>query len=460
VGWLLFVLYNVALIPATLLALLLLPFKAGKDRGYVEHIGERLGMLPRVSKPVVWLHAVSVGECIAAAPLLRELKDKGEDGRFVDLVTATTPTGRRILEGFSGVSVATFPLDLAPCVALAVWRVRPLAIILMESEIWPNFLLAAHLWKIPIVLANGRISDRTLRRGRLARPLFQLCYQWLTRVFAQTEEDARRFRELGAPPSVVEVAGNTKFDQLSQGLAVSSELRELLEGLDIVCGASTHPGEEEKVLEAFHILRKRHPGVRLLLAPRHITRTAQVRQLCEGKGLSVALRSSLIKGVRNGSLESDILLLDTMGELACMFGFCRAAFMGGSWAPVGGHNILEPLRGGCPVCFGAKMSNFRDIAQMTLQKGLARQVNSPEELAQFWSEFVGDASHANQRSFAVEAASFVREHSGASRLVANAVLEILAHGRASSGLKATPLSDRGTVPTSTGAELATKEHLR
>ena len=292
------------------------------------------------AEPRCWIHAVSVGEAAAAAPLVRGIR-----GRWPALgivVTTVTPTGARIVAGELG-RVAThryFPIDLPGPVRRALGAVRPRFFVGMETELWPNFLRALASRGVPSMIANGRISDRSFKRYRLVRPLVARMLARITVFAMQSEEDARRIIALGAPAERVVVTGNLKTDLVP---APSSTDWEALLGLgpdDLLwIAGSTHRGEEAAVLDVFERLRPQFPALRLVLAPRHPERAAEVERLIAERGLRPIRRTALGPG---GAARGAAVILDTVGELADLYRLAAVVFVGGSLVPAGGHNMLEP----------------------------------------------------------------------------------------------------------------------
>jgi 3-deoxy-D-manno-octulosonic-acid transferase len=310
-----------------------------------------------------------VGEAAAAAPLVRGIR-----GRWPALgivVTTVTPTGARIVAGELG-RVAThryFPIDLPGPVRRALGAVRPRFFVGMETELWPNFLRALASRGVPSMIANGRISDRSFKRYRLVRPLVARMLGRVTVFAMQSEEDARRIIALGAPAERVVVTGNLKTDLVP---APSSTDWEALLGLgpdDLLwIAGSTHRGEEAAVLDVFERLRPQFPALRLVLAPRHPVRAAEVERLIAERGLRPVRRTALGPG---GAARGAVVILDTVGELADLYRLAAVVFVGGSLVPAGGHNMLEPALRKKPVLYGPHATNFRDSAALLESVGAA-----------------------------------------------------------------------------------------
>lgn len=423
------VLYNMVLLllsPVLLLYLLWRFVVTGKSRA---GLSERLGWMPAHkcagSEPCLWLHAVSVGETVAAKPVWPALLDALPGWRL--LHTTITDAGQEQAVKFVGEQgqVAFFPFDLLPCVWLALARAHPSLIVLVETELWPNFLAMAHLLGIPVLVVNGRISDRSLRRALRLLPLFRWMTSNITRFCMQSGEDAARIIRLGADPARVTVTGNAKFDQVATAVPLGEQilLRDAL-GLTrdepVLLAGSTHPGEEEQVLRAFRRVKSADARVRLLIAPRHIQRAQEIEELVVAHGFAVARRTKLA----TMPVPPDaVIIMDTIGELGRAYALCTAAFIGGSLAPIGGHNVLEPLALGKPPLFGPYMSNFRDIAALVLEHELGAQVNDDAELAAQWLAYLVDAHRC--RDIARRAAALVDANRGAAQRFAEEAVKLV-----------------------------------
>ncbi len=331
-------------------------------------------------EPRCWIHAVSVGEATAAVPLVQAISRRWPQMSIV--MTTVTATGARIVvERVGGLATHRyFPIDLPGPVRRALEAVRPRFFIGLETELWPNFLRALATRGIPAMVANGRISDRSFRRYRLVRGFMRRMLSRVTVFAMQSEEDARRIIELGAPPDRVVVTGNLKADlslePSTRDPIWQTVLRSGAGGLLLVAG-STHPGEDAVVLDAYRVLKERVANLGLLLAPRHPERAAEVAELVRGRGLRVVRRTALVAERDNGA----VIVLDTVGELADLYDLADVVFVGGSLVPTGGHNMLEPAQRRKPVLFGPYTSNFRDAAELLLSAGAAVVVRDSLELA-------------------------------------------------------------------------------
>ena len=363
--------------------------------GYRQRWGERFGYVPRIENNPIWVHAVSVGETQAAAPLIEALLERYP--QYPLLVTTTTPTGSERVRALFGDRVrhCYMPYDLPGAVARFLNRTRPRLVLIMETEIWPNLFYQCQRRGVPLIVANARLSQRSAEGYGRFRSLAGETLQRIDVIAAQDERDARRFEALGARPAAVEVIGSIKFD-IEVGDEVRGQGGELrrafFAGRPVWLAASTHEGEDEQVLDAFAQIKQAIPDLLLVLVPRHPERFDRVAALCRARGYSVVRRS---EGVAV-SPATDIFVGDSMGEL---LRFCAAAdvvFMGGSLVPVGGHNILEPAALGRPVVYGPQMFNFAAIEAMFRDQEAARQVANADELAAVVSEWLREPALAEQ----------------------------------------------------------------
>ncbi|HET6455261.1 MAG TPA: 3-deoxy-D-manno-octulosonic acid transferase [Armatimonadota bacterium] len=379
------ILYNLLLIVTLPAAFLYFLWRIFVSRKSSESWRQNLGALPKFSdrpanKKLIWIHAVSVGELVASLPIQEELRRLMPDSTI--LVTTITQTGNAMArqKAKSADAIAYFPLDYPWLVNKALNRVRPDVMVLMETEFWPNFLAAANKRGIPIVLANGIISDRTMKKHRRWHWLVRWAVSSIDHCCMQNRESAERIIGLGAPQEKVRVLGSTKFDQESGRLSEEA-IRALQAGLGlpdeapVFVAGSTNPGEEEPILEAFGNLRAGMPDLRLIIASRRIERGDEIQAMVEAQGLTCARRS------KKEPFTTDVLILDTFGELASIYAVGRIAFVGGTLIPKGGHSLIQPVLQGKPVLFGPHTFKTRDIAEMAIQAGVGFQVRDARELA-------------------------------------------------------------------------------
>lgn len=389
--------------------------RAAKDPAYRGHLGERFGLGPRLSSPSLWLHAVSVGEVSAAAALVRALRARHPGTPVV--LTTSTPTGRAQAATLFGadVEVRFLPYDTPGSVRRFLERIRPRAAIIMETELWPNLLHECDRRGVPVLFASARLAARSVPRYRRFGTLFSagLRNAW---VAAQSTADAERFIALGSDPLRTRVAGNVKFD-MQLGEAVAEKGRELrrryLGERPVWTAGSTHEGEEDLVLEAHAEILRAVRGALLVLVPRHPQRFEGVAALLERRGL-IFERRSRTGAVRPGT---QVLLLDTMGELAVFYAASDAAFVGGSLVPVGGHNLLEPAALGVPAITGPHTQNGPEIARLLIEAGGALEVADAAALAEAVGRLLADPALREHRGDSGR--RFVEAHRGSlARLLA------------------------------------------
>lgn len=354
-------LYTLAMYLLTPVILYRLAMRGLRYREYLARWKERFGFFPDpgLDRPI-WLHAVSMGEVNAAVPLIDALMRRHAGTPFV--ITTVTPTGSMRVEKLYGGRVfhVYLPYDLPASVRRFLDRVRPQLAVIMETEIWPNLYFACHDRRIPIVMANARLSERSLRGYGPVRPLARRAIRRAAQVAAQSQPDAERLIRLGANRHRLSVAGNTKYDmQVPEGLDVEgARLRESWgAGRPVWIAASTHEGEELAVIEAHVRVLRRFPDALLLWSPRHPERFRHVVQLCRQFGFETATRSE--DGTGRPGIQC--FVGDTLGELLLFYAACDVAFVAGSLQPIGGHNVLEPAALGKPVLVGPAMFNFEEI---------------------------------------------------------------------------------------------------
>lgn len=352
------------------------------QRDEPHRIPERLGHVPPAAEGMgTWVHAVSVGEVMAAVPLIKALAAK-EPGRV--LVTTTTATGSARVRELLGDSVrhCYAPYDLPHAVARFLDVVRPRRAIIMETELWPNLFHALRSRGIPLAIANGRLSPRSFPRYRWFGSAVARVLQDCTLIAAQSEADARRFLALGAPPPRVQVMGNLKFDfDVPAGLVERGRaLRQQL-GVrrPVWVAASTHDGEEQAAVAAHRLLLAEIPDAVLVVVPRHPQRFEAVARRLRESGLQVVNRSQVGDGMQ--PISAAVLLGDSMGEMAAYYAAADVAFVGGSLVPVGGHNVLEPAAHGLPVVFGPHMFNFESARELLTGAGAACEITDAAALA-------------------------------------------------------------------------------
>jgi 3-deoxy-D-manno-octulosonic-acid transferase len=372
--------------------------------GYRRRIGERFALrMARLPRPSIWVHAVSVGEVQAAAPLVRDLKARHPDVPLV--VTTMTPTGSDRARALFGDRVihSYVPYDLAAAVRRFFDWAQPMLAIIMETELWPNLYHECGRRQVPLVLASARVSQRSLRHYRRLVPLFRDTLSNGIVIAAQTPLDAERFRSLGANPARTHVTGNIKFDfELPAEVATRGRAfrEQLARHRSVWVAASTHAGEEEAILDAHRTLRTRFPDALLILVPRHPERFAEVAGLLAGREVRFVARSD----GRQAGPDTQVLLGDTMGELTMFYAAADVAFVGGSLVPVGGHNLLEPVALGVPAVTGPHNENAADIAELLIDCGAAQSCPDAAGVARAVSELLADPEERMRRGAAGRAA--------------------------------------------------------
>jgi 3-deoxy-D-manno-octulosonic-acid transferase len=374
--------YSVLLVVAVLAGSPWFLYQAIRHRKYVGSLRQRLGYLP-VSFNLdgdtsIWVHAVSVGEVIAARPLVEALRERYP--RLRVFVSTTTLAGQQVARrsGLAPDGVFYFPFDLTRTVRRVLDIVRPTLFVMVESEIWPQLLRECRRRGVKTLVVNGRISARSFPRYRLARPIFRRVLADIDRFCMQSEESAGRIIAMGADPARVTVTGSLKFDAAALPLEARGRDRVLRffrvpRDRVVVVAGSTMRGEELPVLRAFRRVKASAPQALLVLAPRHQERFDEAMHLARGEGFATMRRSEL---AIDDEPRTDVVVLDTMGELAHVYQIATVAFVGGSLVESGGHNILEPAVFGRPILFGPHMSNFAEIAAEFLAHGAAVQVSS------------------------------------------------------------------------------------
>ena len=382
---------------------------------------ERFGRIPAEkldiigNRPVIWLHAVSVGEAIAARPLLKALRSRYS--RYVIVISTTTETGRGVATEFTEQDLCIyFPFDFLPAVRRTLDLIRPEMIIIMETEIWPNFMREACRRCIPVILANGRISDRSFGRYSLFSWFFRHPLQQFSALCMQSETDRERIIAIGAPPVRTMTTGNLKYDipirpktEVERGdLRVDYSISV---GLTIITAGSTHPGEEEQILDTYLELLKGNDRLFLILVPRHPERGNEVSGILKRKGLTYRRRSTMGTATDRMLRGGNVLLVDTIGELLGLYALSDLVFVGGSLVPTGGHNLLEPACVGVPSVFGPHMTNFREITDLVLRYQAGIQVENETGLMEAFCGLSDDP--VQRRLLGENGLRMMRENGGA-----------------------------------------------
>lgn len=372
--------YSLILVLALPFLFVRLKWRSRHNVDYQKRWSERLGFFPHAVPPgAIWLHAVSLGEAIAATPLIKLLLQTYPERTLV--VTTTTPTGSaHILSQFKDqVAHSYLPFDLSFLIKRFLKKVKPTLCIIMETEVWPNLLYNCYQQNIVMVLANARLSRASARGYARVKFFIKPLLNSFDTIIAQSELDAENFLSLGVHADTLKVAGNIKFDlQLPENLLQKAEqLRQHLGKHRFVwVAASTHEGEEEVLLNAFKGLRVKNPQLLLILVPRHANRFDKVADLCAEFGFKFARRSLN----ELPQAETDIYLADTFGEMMLLYACSDLCFVGGSLVPVGGHNLIEPAALALPIMSGPELHNFKQVSQLLLEENALRLVHNATEL--------------------------------------------------------------------------------
>jgi 3-deoxy-D-manno-octulosonic-acid transferase len=381
-GRVMFGLYNFVLVLTSPLVVAVLLYKKRCRTGLRQRLGHWPSTLTEVCQDgkTLWVHAVSMGEVNAVTPLVHELRSRYPDHRII--VSTVTETGKETVHrNFEGLAHHVyFPLDFTRVVRRALQVIRPRLVVVVETELWPNFLRAAAGRGVPCVLVNGRISTDSFHGYRRLRPFFRRVVQSFSLCLMQTPRDVHRIVELGADPATVVLTGNLKFDHQASADATKPPIDLSLHAYEeLFVAGSTHALEEEAILECYRRLLECTPQLVLVIAPRHIDRVGAIAETVRNYGFPVLQRTQL----PNVSLSHGprVILLDTLGELAALYEQATVVFVGGSLVPVGGHNPLEPASRAKAVLFGPYMDHFADVADLLVSHGGSIQVENSEQMA-------------------------------------------------------------------------------
>jgi len=424
------ILYNIL---ATVLVILAAPVfivRMLREKGFAERLRQSFGFLPedtlrRVEgKNCIWLHAASVGEIVATSPIVKEIKKELPDSPI--LISVVTETGYAMAQRIipEADAVIFFPLDLPWLCRRVVGRVRPRVFLPVETELWPNFLRAARRFDIPVMMVNGRISDRSVKNYHHLGSILRDMLGTVVKFCMQSTIDAQYIIRLGADPRRVVVTGNTKYDQTYTDVT-DAEKQELyaqlcIEGQGpVIVAGSTHKGEEEFLLDAFAKVRGQYPTGRLIIAPRDINRASEVTDLIEKSGFKAGRRTIL----KTEGGQPDVVILDTIGELGKIYSLGEIIYVGGSLVKHGGHNILEPAAHGKPILVGPHMFNFKDIYALIGGRGACETVYDAAELAEKLLMILNDEEM--RAKMGKQALDIILENRGAARKSALHLKELL-----------------------------------
>ena len=392
---------------ASLLGSPYLLFKILTSKRYRSGLNQRFGITTeRVSnKPGIWVHGASVGEVITAKSIIERI-DK-EFPEWETFISTTTNTGFSVAEkNFPNKTVFYFPLDLSWITKKIIRRTKPDCILLVELEIWPNFLISAYKKNIPVIIVNGRISNRSLMAyraiGHISKDFRNSLTNKMNTYCARTETDAQRFRDLGIPGNQVFVTGTMKYDNIPTHIDenISKGLVELFHINDddlVLIGGSTHAGEEEILIRVFKRLNETFPNLRLIIAPRHIERTGDVSRLIEKMGFIPVLKTRLEgSNYKWQNTKKEIILIDTVGDLEKIYSSANFVFVGKSLVPFGGQNMMEPAGLGKPVIFGPHTFNFKEEVVLLLKNNAAKMVETEDELFKAIEFFIKNPDAAKE----------------------------------------------------------------
>jgi 3-deoxy-D-manno-octulosonic-acid transferase len=394
-----YTLYSVLVLIVAVVASPWFIYQALRYKKYVGSLGQRMGYLPvsfnMDGDESIWIHAVSVGEVLTARPLISELKRRYPNLRM--FLSTTTMAGqqlaRRSVQDVD--AVFYFPFDFGFVVRRTLDLVRPKLFVMMETEIWPNLLRECRARGVKTAVVNGRLSARSFPRYKMIRPMMRRVLDHIDKFLVQSEESARRFIDLGADPARVVVTGSLKFDSLEVSpTALQARSRDRVlryfrvsGSRPVIVSGSTMKGEEVSVLRAFRRVRSASPNTLLVLAPRNPERFAEAEQLARQEGWKVAKRSDL---AIDAEPRVDVVILDTIGELATVYQIATIVFVGGSLVATGGHNVLEPAVFGKPIVFGPHMENFLEIAEAFVSNGAGVQLAGESELDETFVSLMSD----------------------------------------------------------------------
>ena len=430
-----YILYNILV--TFLFIVVVLPYflyRLVVEKGFAHRFRQAMGLVSREEiEPVagtdcIWLHGASVGEMVALSPLVKEIKTIMPEKKV--LVSAVTVGGydmaRQIMPEAD--TIINYPMDLPLVASPMVGRIRPGIFIMVETELWPNFLRAIRERKIPAMMMNGRISEKSAKSYRYLSALLRDMLDTVNLFCMQSSIDAKYIAQLGADPDKILVTGNTKFDQTYAEVteedlaAYKTELGLGEDAFPIIVAGSTHRSEEEAVLTSFTALRKQYPHARLIIAPRKLNRIEEVKKVNAKFGYAMAFRSKL-KEIEGRRPEFPVLLLDTIGELGRIYAVGDIVFVGGSLVHYGGHNVLEPAAHAKPILVGPSMEDFKDSYSLLSRAGACRMVADAEGLTEAFLEIAGD--DALRKKMGDASIQIIRENRGAARKTIHYLTDLL-----------------------------------
>ena len=379
-----------------------LPYLVIKGKAHKDFL-QRFGNLPPsfreigASRPV-WVHAVSVGEVMAAKNFIEKLSEKYPEKRIV--LSTTTRTGQEVAEKTLNKSVLKFyfPVDFSFVIKRVAKLINPSVLLIMETELWPNLILEISKRQIPIALLNGRISERSFKGYKRIKPFFGNILQKINLFCMRSRKEAERIEAMGARKERVKVTGNMKFDteNMPDRLGQPERSTGAVDTSWVFIAGSTHNGEEEIIIDIYTGLLKEFKNLKLLIAPRHVDKAQAIKNLAAEKSFEAVLWSGSKKDFSEQRNGKTVFILDTFGELGALYGIASVVFMGGSLIKRGGHNLVEPAFFGKPVIFGPHMFNFKDMARSFLDNDAALQIKDKEELLTALGDLLRDGDKRNR----------------------------------------------------------------
>ncbi|MBO6038442.1 MAG: 3-deoxy-D-manno-octulosonic acid transferase [Acidaminococcaceae bacterium] len=418
-----YIIYNILIILVFIfVALPYFLYRLVVEKGFGHRFRQNMGLVrseeiaPVADTNCIWLHGASVGEMVAISPLVKEIKNLMPERKV--LVSAVTVGGydmaRQIMPEAD--AIINFPLDLPFVASSMVERIRPGIFIMVETELWPNFLRAIRERNIPAMMMNGRISEKSAKSYRYLSSLLRDMLNTISLFCMQSSIDAKYITQLGADPEKIIVTGNTKFDQTYAEVSpedLATYKTELGLGEDaypVIVAGSTHRTEEEAVLTSFTAVRKEYPRARLIIAPRKLNRIEEIKKVNAKFGYEMGFRSKL-KEMEGPRPEFPVLLLDTIGELGRIYAVGDIVFVGGSLVRYGGHNVLEPAAHAKPILVGPSMEDFKDSYSLLSKAGACRMISDADGLAEAFLEIAGD--DALRKNMGDASIQIIRENRGA-----------------------------------------------
>ena len=430
-----YILYNfLVTLVFIFLALPYFMYRLVVEKGFVHRFRQSMGLVskeeinPVAGNNCIWIHGASVGEMVAISPLVKEMKNIMPERKV--LVSAVTVGGydmaRQIMPEAD--AIINFPLDLPWVASSMVHRVRPGIFMMVETELWPNFLRAIRERNIPVMMVNGRISEKSAKNYRYLFSLMRDMLNTVSRFCMQSSIDAKYITQLGADPEKIFVTGNTKFDQTYAEVSaedLATYKKELGMGEDawpVIVAGSTHRSEEEAVLTSFTVVRKKYPHARLIIAPRKLNRIEEIKKVNARFGYEMGFRSKL-KEMEGRRPEFPVLLLDTIGELGRIYAIGDIVFVGGSLVRYGGHNVLEPAAHAKPILVGPSMEDFKDSYALLSKAGACRMVSDTAGLTEAFLEIAGD--DVLRKKMGDASIQIIRENRGAALKTIHYLTELL-----------------------------------